>query len=112
MAKAKTIYRCSECGAEAPKWVGQCPDCGAWNTLVEGMVVAAPRGRAARMSGYAGEAMGEAVVKSLAEVEPHRDIRVPTGLGELDRVLGGGLVLGSVVLIGFYFYISNSCLTG
>jgi len=100
MAKAKTIYRCSECGAESPKWVGQCPDCGAWNTLVEGMITAAPRGRAGRLSGYAGEAMGEAVVRSLAEVEPHRDIRVPSGLSELDRVLGGGLVLGSVVLIG------------
>jgi len=100
MAKIKTVYRCSECGAESPKWVGQCPDCGAWNTLVEGMVAAATRGRAARLSGYAGEAMGEPVVKSLSEVEPHRDIRIPSGMSELDRVLGGGLVLGSVVLIG------------
>jgi len=100
MAKTRTIYRCSECGAESPKWAGQCPDCGAWNSLVEGVIVAVPRGRAVRASGYAGEAMGEAVVKSLAEVEPHLDIRVPTGLSELDRVLGGGLVLGSVVLIG------------
>ena len=100
MAKAKTVYRCSECGAEAPKWVGQCPDCGAWNTLVEGIVATGPQGRAARLSGYAGEAMGEPVVRSLGEVKPHRDIRVLTGLGELDRVLGGGMVLGSVVLIG------------
>ena len=100
MAKAKTVYRCSECGAEAPKWVGQCPDCGAWNTLVEGVVVAAPRGRALQLSGYAGVATGEHVVRALAEVEPSPDIRVPTGLSELDRVLGGGLVLGSVVLIG------------
>ncbi len=100
MAKAKTVYRCSECGAEAPKWVGQCPDCGAWNTLVEGVVVAAPRGRALQLSGYAGVATGENVVRALAEVEPSPDIRVPTGLSELDRVLGGGLVLGSVVLIG------------
>ncbi|MEJ2650493.1 MAG: DNA repair protein RadA [Gammaproteobacteria bacterium] len=100
MAKPKTIYRCNECGAEAPKWAGQCPECGAWNTLVEGVAPVTPRGRAARMSGYAGLALGEAVVRSLAEVEPSRDIRVPTGLGELDRVLGGGLVLGSVVLIG------------
>ena len=99
MAKAKTVYRCSECGAEAPKWVGRCPDCGAWNTLVEG-VVAAPRGRSQQVSGYAGVATDEHVVRALADVEPSPDIRVPTGLSELDRVLGGGLVLGSVVLIG------------
>jgi DNA repair protein RadA/Sms len=100
MAKSKTVYRCSECGAEAPKWVGQCPDCGAWNTLVEGVTASAPRGRSLLVSGYAGVATAEHVVKSLAEVEPSPDIRVPTGLSELDRVLGGGLVLGSVVLIG------------
>src|SRR5512135_697637 len=100
MAKAKTVYRCSECGAESPKWVGQCPDCGAWNNLVEGMVAPPLRGRALRSAGYAGEAGGASTVKSLAEVEPGRDIRVPSGLSELDRVLGGGLVLGSVVLIG------------
>ena len=100
MAKVKTVYRCSECGAESPKWVGQCPDCGAWNTLVEGVVAPPARGRALRLAGYAGEAGASSTVKSLAEVEPGRDIRVPSGLGELDRVLGGGLVLGSVVLIG------------
>lgn len=99
MAKPKTVFRCSECGAEAPKWVGQCPDCGAWNTLTEGMV-AASRGRSLLVSGYAGAASVEHVVKSLAEVHPSPAIRVPTGLSELDRVLGGGLVLGSVVLIG------------
>lgn len=99
MAKVKTVYRCGECGAESPKWVGQCPDCGAWNTLVEGALTPPARGRALRVAGYAGEA-GGSVVKSLAEVEPGHDIRIPTGLGELDRVLGGGLVLGSVVLIG------------
>jgi len=100
MAKVKTVYRCGECGAESPKWVGQCPDCGAWNTLVEGIAAAPTRGRAARAAGYAGEGGGASMVKSLAEVEPGQDIRVPSGLGELDRVLGGGLVLGSVVLIG------------
>jgi DNA repair protein RadA/Sms len=100
MAKLKTVYRCNECGAESPKWVGQCPDCGAWNSLVEGVVAAPARGRALRLAGYAGEAGGASTVKSLAEVEPGRDIRVASGLSELDRVLGGGLVLGSVVLIG------------
>ena len=92
MAKVKTVYRCSECGAEAPKWVGQCPDCGAWNSLVEGVAAAGSRGRPLQAGGYAGALAPEQAVKSLAEVEPSPDIRVPCGLGELDRVLGGGLV--------------------
>jgi DNA repair protein RadA/Sms len=99
--KSKTVYRCNECGSEAPKWAGQCPDCGAWNSLVEAVAVpTTPRGRPLLISGYAGAASGDHAVKSLAEVEPGPDLRVPTGLSELDRVLGGGLVLGSVVLIG------------
>ena len=100
MSKAKTIYRCTECGAESPKWAGQCPDCGQWNSLEEG--VAAPgaaKGRVARLAGYAGAAGGSRV-KTLAEVAPDREVRIGSGLDELDRVLGGGLVLGSVVLIG------------
>ena len=100
MAKAKLIFRCSECGAEAPKWAGQCPDCGAWNTLVEEVATSPPRGQVARMGGYAGVEVNEPVVKSLVDIEPGKDIRVSTDSGEFDRVLGGGLVLGSVVLLG------------
>ncbi len=99
MAKTKAVYRCSACGGESPKWAGQCPDCGEWNTLVEGLpVVAGPHGRQ-RSGGYAGATLNSGI-KTLAEVRPREDSRTPTASGELDRVLGGGLVAGSVVLIG------------
>lgn len=94
MAKAKRIYGCTECGATFPKWAGQCADCGAWNTLVE-TVEPAGAGSEAR-GGWAGQ---QAQVKTLAEVSVEEMPRFPTGSVELDRVLGGGLVDGSVVLI-------------
>jgi DNA repair protein RadA/Sms len=99
MAKEKLLYTCTECGAQSPKWVGQCSDCGAWNTLVE--TIATKGGVSTRLAGYAGEA-GEAgaAVERLADVETVADARTPTGMRELDRVLGGGLVAGSVTLIG------------
>ncbi|MFO1494206.1 MAG: DNA repair protein RadA [Lysobacterales bacterium] len=93
-AKAKTRYVCSECGATAPKWAGQCGDCGAWNTLVEELAPTA----GARRGGYAGAAGAQ--VSDLAAVPAGEEQRLDTGLGELNRVLGGGLVHGSVVLIG------------
>jgi len=93
MAKAKTVYQCTECGGEAPKWQGQCPHCGQWNTLVEAL--GAPP--AARFRNVAG---ARSVVTSLASVAPQENRRIPTGLGEFDRVLGGGLVPGGVVLLG------------
>ncbi len=96
MAKEKRLYSCSECGAQAPKWTGQCGDCGAWNSLTEVVAVAAAR---TRFTGFAGEA-GHAQVQHLAEVKPDDVRRQPTGIAEFDRVLGGGLVPGSVVLIG------------
>jgi DNA repair protein RadA/Sms len=97
MAKvAKAFYTCRECGATAPKWSGQCAECGAWNSLEE--TVAAPKGRP-RSGGYAGE-HEESTVRSLKSVRPGAEARTPTGIGELDRVLGGGLVEGAVVLIG------------
>ncbi len=100
MAKAKTVYRCTECGAESPKWAGQCLDCGQWNSMEEGVAApSAAKGRLARLAGYAGAA-GGSEVKTLAEVAPDHEVRIGSGLSELDRVLGGGLVLGSVVLIG------------
>lgn len=97
MAKAKLNYSCNACGAQSPKWSGQCGECGAWNTLVEN--VALPTGRQSRFAGYAGNAV-DTVVQHLAEVAPDDVIRTPTGIGEFDRVLGGGMVPGSVVLIG------------
>ncbi len=98
MAKGKTVYSCSACGAQSPKWVGQCPDCQAWNTLVEVVAVAETGTAHPRFRGYAGEAGGK--VQNLAEIEAGREHRTATGIGELDRVLGGGLVAGSVILLG------------
>ena len=92
---AKTIHTCTACGSEFSKWAGQCTDCGAWNTLVES--VRAPVLKGPRAGGYAGQA-GEVTV--LDQVRTQDAPRVATGLSELDRVLGGGLVAGSVVLIG------------
>ena len=98
MAKSKTLYACTECGAQASKWAGQCADCGAWNTLVEALAEVSSGARSSRFAGY-GQA-GDAVVQTLTDVPSDTGVRVPTGIGELDRVLGGGLVPGSVVLIG------------
>ncbi|MDP3858024.1 MAG: DNA repair protein RadA [Stagnimonas sp.] len=96
MAKNKTAYICQECGSQSPKWVGQCPDCGAWNSLVEGQVPPAPR--SGRGGGMAGLADGR--VQRLSEVAAEDAPRVATELAEMDRVLGGGLVPGAVILIG------------
>jgi len=97
MAKLKTIFSCTECGAQSPKWTGQCPDCGAWNTLVEGMESQVKT--SGRNAVYASLAP-TAQVQSLTDIQPRDNDRLKTGSGELDRVLGGGLVSGSVVLIG------------
>jgi DNA repair protein RadA/Sms len=96
MAKSRTIYSCSVCGAQAAQWAGQCADCGGWNTLAE--VVAAVAPVAGRFAGYSGKSTAEVV--SLSAVPSGTEIRTSVGLQELDRVLGGGLVAGSVVLIG------------
>ncbi len=93
MAKSRSVFYCTECGARLGKWAGQCPECGGWNCIVE--EVAPAQGH--RAVGYAG---GPAEVRTLAEVEHVAEVRTPTGIVELDRVLGGGMVAGSVVLIG------------
>ena len=99
MQKTKVSYTCTECGAMSPKWSGQCSDCEAWNTLTEVVVAkTSPENLSGRFKGYAGEE-GVAVI-SLAAVPISAEIRLSSGLSELDRVLGGGLVMGSVVLIG------------
>ena len=95
MAKAKSIYTCTECGASSPKWQGQCPGCGQWNTLVETVAEAASPG-ANRYAGLAGAGQ----LQDLAAIRPREEPRQPTGIEEFDRVLGGGLVAGGVVLIG------------
>ncbi len=101
MAKAKTVYSCSECGAQFPKWTGQCQDCGDWNTLQEELtpsrpVASAANPKAARFEGFA----PKADVQKLQQVSVKGTPRFGTGLNELDRVLGGGLVPGSVILLG------------
>lgn len=97
MAKvAKAIYTCSECGATSPKWAGQCADCGAWNSLQE--TLATPKS-GARGGGYAGTST-DTGIQDLESIAAEHQVRTPTGIGELDRVLGGGLVAGAVVLIG------------
>ncbi|MBP6095427.1 MAG: DNA repair protein RadA [Methyloversatilis sp.] len=95
MAKPKTVYSCTECGATSPKWTGQCPGCAAWNTLVE-TVAEQGGGAAHRFASLAGTAQ----VQTLSEIRPREEPRLATGLEEFDRVLGGGLVPGGVVLIG------------
>ncbi len=99
MAKAKTIYSCSECGGQSPKWQGQCSHCNAWNTLVE-TVDEAPKPGGNRYQSLAGATAAAGRLQLLSEVEAQDAVRVPTGIGELDRALGGGLVGGGVVLIG------------
>jgi len=93
MAKAKTIYSCTECGGQSPKWQGQCPQCGAWNTLIEAPSVTGGM----RFEGVAGT---RSRVTPLAAVEAKENDRVASGIEEFDRVLGGGLVAGGVVLLG------------
>jgi len=101
MAKARTAYVCTECGGEHSKWQGQCAECGVWNTLSEIVLESATRSGAAgpRRGGYAG-ALEAPRVTPLASIATDIEQRCATGIGELDRVLGGGLVAGSVVLIG------------
>ena len=92
MAKPRLVYTCDNCGAQQPKWQGQCPDCGAWNTLTETPGAAARAERA--------HYTGRVELTRLDRVDVSQVTRRGTGLGEFDRVLGGGLVPGSVVLIG------------
>jgi DNA repair protein RadA/Sms len=101
MAKARTAYVCSECGADFSKWQGQCGACGAWDTLSEIVLetVAAAKSPASRRGSWAGK-VDPPKVTALRDVQQGEDVRVSTGIGEFDRVLGGGLVQGAVVLVG------------
>jgi DNA repair protein RadA/Sms len=110
MAAAKSIHVCSDCGHESPRWVGQCPGCGEWNTLVEEL-----RARPVAAGG-AGGARGQRTAGAvqpvaLGSVSAREHARLRTGIGELDNVLGGGLVPGSLVLIGGSPGVGKSTLT-
>ncbi len=93
MKSARTVHSCTECGGQAAKWQGQCPHCGAWNTLVETVAAPVPT----RFQTVAGKA---STVRPLASVEARHSPRFATGVEEFDRVLGGGLVPGGVILLG------------
>lgn len=93
MAKIKTLFVCSECGGSCPKWEGKCPHCSAWNTLQESRETGGAAHRFAPLA-------ASSPIRSLAEIEARELPRQPTGIAEFDRVLGGGLVTGAVVLIG------------
>src|SRR6188474_3155789 len=91
-ARAVTLFACQACGATAPKWLGRCPECGEWNTYVEERRSDAPPRAAAASASASSTAIGE--------IAAPEGPRLTTGLPGLDRVLGGGLVAGSVVLLG------------
>src|SRR5438105_1863234 len=94
LMKAKTIFSCQQCGYQSPRWLGKCPDCGQWNSLVEERIQPTP----AKGRGPAGLARSQPA--KFNEIILTQDDRFSTHLNELDRVLGGGVVAGSVVLIG------------
>lgn len=96
--KQKTVFVCSECGTESPKWNGKCPGCGAWNTMFEEKV--RPNVTTKTSSGAVAFAMQSEPPKTLKNISIKENVRIHTGLGELDRALGGGIVPGSLVLIG------------
>lgn len=97
MAKAKTAFVCTECGADFSKWQGQCPECHQWNTVQEIRLASAKRSVSKSNAGYAGTS---SEVKSLSSIELEEQPRFSSGIGEFDRVLGGGLVPGSAILVG------------
>ena len=101
MAKARKHYECTACGAQFPKWNGRCTACGAWNTIEEALPEISMPARSSAGSGNARKAVDlSAQIRELAEIGTNEDIRYDTGMAELNRVLGGGLVKGSVVLLG------------
>ncbi len=98
MAKAKTLWYCSACGNESPKWMGRCPACGEWNTMVEAPSESRKGSAPSREAGL--RAAGEHKPQLLREIDYSGEPRLSLGMGELDRLLGGGIVPGSLVLIG------------
>ena len=97
MAKVKTQYQCTECGASTPKWIGQCPECKAWNSLTENIIDIASTTHRQQRHDHLSVA---SAVQNLNEVVTEQEARISTGISELDRAIGGGLIQGSVVLLG------------
>ncbi len=100
MAKTKNAFICSECGYQTPKWMGKCPSCGKWNTMQETILEPAKPSGAAGILRNTRPLSASKTPKRIAEVEVNSEARYKTGLSELDRVLGGGVVKGSLVLVG------------
>src|SRR5205823_11528295 len=101
MAKVRTQFLCGNCGSLHPKWMGKCPDCGSWDALQE-YKTPTPDARAARASGagQSADIAHAAEALSLDEIDQEDSPRTPSGIGEFDRILGGGIVPGSAVLVG------------
>lgn len=97
--KPTTAYVCTECGADSPRWAGQCAACGEWNVIKE-IRLGSEAKHSMRSAGYSGQVTGDTQAQSLADVDLAQATRITTGFAEFDRVLGGGIVKGSVVLIG------------
>ena len=100
MAKKSTIFFCQNCGYESAKWLGQCPACKEWNTLVEETVVTGKAGKSSKKTESLAARIHEAQPVKLSGIKTESEIRTATGFEELDRVLGGGIVAGSLVLVG------------
>ncbi len=96
--KLKTVYTCSECGAQFPKWMGKCTTCNSWNTIIEEVISEAPA--KSKASVISAPSSHNSVPKTIRDIDSTDEERTLTGMGELDRVLGGGLVSGSLVLVG------------
>ena len=99
MAKSKYIYTCNQCGYESTKWNGKCPSCGAWNSFEEDIADSSPAGGRAAASQESAPDLSDSILE-LEDIGADSDVRYDTGIGELNRVLGGGLVKGSLVLLG------------
>nr|MBD3621973.1 DNA repair protein RadA [Sunxiuqinia sp.] len=94
MAQAKTVYICQNCGTQSPKWMGKCPSCEAWNTFVEEIVEKKKAGSAVSAQLSANQPL------TLENITTEKMERITVGIDEFDRVLGGGIVPGSIVLLG------------
>ncbi|MBQ3517429.1 MAG: DNA repair protein RadA, partial [Lachnospiraceae bacterium] len=92
--KEKSVFYCKECGYESAKWMGQCPGCRQWNTMSEERITVSSKGSAARAE------RKETVLSKMSEISTAKEERVATGMKELDRVMGGGIVPGSLTLVG------------
>ena len=98
--KLKTVYICSQCGYESSKWNGKCPSCGEWNTFEEEVVEASPKSVGGRSVSSIKTVNLSSKIVTLSGIDTEEDVRYSTGINELNRVLGGGLVKGSLVLLG------------